>query len=109
MSKHALKEQLRRERNIRSKIYIILLLIVLFFLLYGFFFGNMGYLKYRELKNNEKKLLTEIERISQVNSSLSREIDLLKKDQAYLEKYAKEKFGLVKPGEMIFQFKSEEK
>lgn len=69
----------------------------------------MGYLKYLQLKKNEEKLLKEINQISSENNSLKKEIDLLKKDPAYLEKCAREKFGLVKPGEMVFQFKNEEK
>lgn len=109
MSRHALKEQLRREQSRRIKIYILLLFIIFIALLYNFLFGNMGYFKYRELKKNEQKLLTEIHQVSQTNNSLKQEIDLLKKDQVYLEKYAREKFGLVKPGEMVFQFTNEEK
>ncbi len=109
MSRHALKEQLRREQSRMIKIYIFLLFIIFIALLYSFLFGNMGYFKYRELKKNEQKLLTEINQISQANNSLKQEIDLLKNDQVYLEKYAREKFGLVKPGEMVFQFTNEEK
>lgn len=109
MVRHALKEQLRKEQSRRVKIYILLLCLALIALVYSFLFGNMGYIKYRELKKNEKRLLTEINQIARNNDSLKQEIDLLKKDQVYLEKYAREKFGLVKPGEMIFQFKNEEK
>lgn len=109
MVRYALKEQLRKEQSIRIKISILLLVLILIALQYSFLFGNMGYIKYRELKKNEKRLLTEINQIAQNNNSLKQEIDLLKKDQVYLEKYAREKFGLVKPGEMIFQFKNDEK
>lgn len=109
MGRYALKEQLRKEQSRRIKIFILLLVSTLIALLYSFLFGNMGYLKYRELKKNEERLLTEINQIAKNNNSLKQEIDLLKKDQVYLEKYAREKFGLVKPGEMIFQFKNDEK
>lgn len=109
MGRHALKEQLIREQSRRMKVYIFLLLLILAGLVYSFLFGNMGYLKYRELKKNEQRLTNEINFIVQQNESLKREIDLLKRDQSYLEKYAREKFGLVKPGEMIFQFQNEDK
>jgi len=69
----------------------------------------MGYLKYRELKKNEQKLLTEINQIKKNNESIREEINLLKKDSKYLEKYAREQFGLIKPGEMVFQFQDSEK
>jgi cell division protein FtsB len=105
---YTLKEQVRREKGIRIRVYLLLLFIIFVALLYSFFFGDMGYLKYSELKRNEKKLLTEINQISQINNTLKFEIELLQKDPLYLEKYAKEKFGLVKPGEIIFQFKNED-
>lgn len=69
----------------------------------------MGYLKYLELKKNEQKLMKDINQISMENNALKNEIELLKKDPSYMEKYAREKFGLVKPGEMVFQFQKEEK
>lgn len=109
MARFTLKEQLKKEQTRKIKIYIFLLGLILITLMYSFLFGNMGYLKYKELKKNEQKLLTEVNQITRGNNSLKQEIDLLKRDQAYLEKYAKEKFGLVKPGEMVFQFKNEEK
>ncbi|MCX8034031.1 MAG: septum formation initiator family protein [Thermodesulfovibrio sp.] len=109
MRRFALKEQLKREQGRRMKIYILLLGLILITLIYSFLFGNMGYFKYRELKKNEQKLLTEINQIAKGNNTLKQEIDLLKRDQDYMEKYAREKFGLVKPGEMVFQFKYEEK
>ncbi|GAB5046267.1 hypothetical protein TdN_06590 [Thermodesulfovibrio sp. TK110] len=69
----------------------------------------MGYLKYLELKKNEQRLIKEINRISMENNTLKNEIELLKKDPSYMEKYAREKFGVIKPGEMVFQFQKEEK
>ncbi len=109
MSKYTLKNQLRREHKIRSCMFFFFFILIFITMAYNFFFGEMGYLKYRELKKNEQKLLTEIEQINKINNSLKQEIELLKKDSSYLEKYAREHFGLVKPGEMIFQFENNEK
>ncbi|MDI1472478.1 septum formation initiator family protein [Thermodesulfovibrio sp. 1176] len=109
MSRYVLKEQLKKEKKIRSRLYLIFFLLLFMILAYNFFFGEMGYLKYRELKKNEQKILTEINQIKKTNDSIKHEINLLKKDPKYLEKYAKEQFGLIKPGEMIFQFQDSEK
>ncbi|MEJ5227739.1 septum formation initiator family protein [Thermodesulfovibrio sp.] len=109
MRRNVLKEQLIKEQKRKSLTFLIIFVSIILFLGYSFFFGDMGYLKYRQLKKNEQRLLTEINSISNENNSLKKEIDLLKKDPAYFEKCAREKFGLVKPGEMIFQFKSEDK
>ncbi len=109
MRRNILKEQLRKEKRRRNIIFLLLSILVFSFLFYSFFFGEMGYIKYRQLKNNEQKLVKEINEIYSENKALRGEIELLKKDPAYLEKYAREKFGLVKPGEMVFQFKDEER
>ncbi len=153
MGKHVLREQVIKERKARSKILLLVLLIISGFLVYNFFFGDMGYMKYRQLKNNEQKLVNEINNLSAENTAIKKEIELLKKDQSYflynltqhqlahvlfplgefnknrvrfLAEDAglpvaskpesmevcfleKENYGLVKPGEMVFQFKNEEK
>ncbi|MCS7214581.1 MAG: septum formation initiator family protein [Thermodesulfovibrio sp.] len=109
MKKYSLKEQLLRERKKKDRLFLLLFSLVMLFLSYSFFFGDMGYLKYMELKKNEERILREINEISMENTHLKNEIELLKNDRSYLEKYAKEKFGLVKPGEMVFQFKKEER
>ncbi|MCS7163501.1 MAG: septum formation initiator family protein [Thermodesulfovibrio sp.] len=109
MKRYSLRQQLLIERKKKDKIFFLVSLLVFIFLGYSFFFGDMGYLKYRQLKNNEEKILREIKEISLENALLKKEIELLKSDRSYLEKYAKERFGLVKPGEMVFQFQKEEK
>ncbi|MDI6714483.1 MAG: septum formation initiator family protein [Thermodesulfovibrio sp.] len=109
MSRYVLKEQLKKEKKLRSRLYLIFFLLLFIVLAYNFFFGEMGYLKYRELKKNEQKILTEINQIKRTNESIKEEINLLKKDPKYLEKYAREQFGLIKPGEMVFQFEDREK
>lgn len=109
MRKYSLKEQLLREKKRNDKIFLFLFLIIIIVLGYSFFFGDMGYLKYLQLKKNEQKLIKEINEISTENNALKNEIELLKKEPSYLEKYAREKFGLVKPGEMVFQFQKQEK
>lgn len=108
MRGYPLKVQLLNERKKKKRISLVVFLFIIALLCYNFFFADMGYLKYVELKHNEKKLIKEINEISAENELLKREIELLKKDPAYLEKYAREKFGLVKPGEMVFQFQSPE-
>lgn len=104
-----LKEQLLKEKKKMSKISFLVFLLIILFLGYSFFFGDMGYLKYRQLKKNEQRLINEINELSKENVLLKKEIELLKNDSSYLEKYAREKFGLIKPGEMVFQFQKEEK
>lgn len=100
---------IQKERRRSNIIFYSIFLFVFLLLIYNFFFGQMGYLHYVKLKQNEQRLIKDIMELSAQNQILKKEIELLKKEPAYAEKYAKEKFGLVKPGEMVFQFQSPEK
>jgi cell division protein FtsB len=50
------------------------------------------------------RLVQEIEAIKHENSQLGREIQRLRSDMLYIEKLAREELGLVRPGELVFEF-----
>ena len=52
----------------------------------------------------EEKLTMEIRRLRNENDSLKKQIYLLKTDPFYLEKYARDTFGLAASNEIIFKF-----
>jgi cell division protein FtsB len=52
----------------------------------------------REVKEENGRLLEQ-------NEALKKEITRLERDPDYLEKVAREKHGLLKKGEMVFEFK----
>lgn len=62
-----------------------------------------GYLFYR----SSQKELAEIERknaeLEQSNAALRQEIERLKTDEAYIEKVAREKHGLLKKDERVYE------
>lgn len=45
--------------------------------------------------------------LEQENASLSEEIERLNTDLVYIEKIAREELGLVRPGEIVFEFAEE--
>ena len=68
----------------------------LFFLL-----GRQGvYLIHREM--HRKQL--EIDSKARTIDSLKREIERLNSDTAYIERIAREKLGMARPGEKVFKF-----
>ena len=83
----------------------VFLLVVLLF----FFYGDRGYFEYRRLLDAEKKILADIETLERRRSYLYEKIILLKKDKRYFEGVAREKLGMVKPNETVYelQFQSE--
>jgi cell division protein FtsB len=80
---------------------IILILLVLTFSDRGFY-DNYVYRK----KLNE--LQTTIDSLKRVNDSLAVEIELLKTSNDKIEKVAREKYGMIKPGEKVYRIRIEE-
>ena len=58
----------------------------------------------RELEKKEKEKAAEAARLRIENEQLKKELHLLKYDKFYLEKFARENFGLSKTNELIFKF-----
>ena len=48
--------------------------------------------------------MREIEIVDQKNATLVREVQRLRSDLGYIEKIAREELGLVRPGEIVFEF-----
>jgi len=99
-----LRKQVVSEVRKRRLVFFTIVLLSFIYLFINFTFGNMGLFRYIELNKTKTRLETEIKEISEENKQLGLQIDLLKKDPFYLEKYAREDFGLAKPDEYIFQY-----
>ncbi len=79
---------------------VSLLLLIAFTLI----FTEKGFYTYYKMKNEKERLLFEVDSLKRVNDSLRTEIDLLQTSDEKIEQVAREKFGLVKPGEKIYKF-----
>ena len=88
----------------KLSIWIILLVIIILILL-ALTFSNQGFYDYYLHKNKLKELQSRIDSLRKVNDSLFIEIELLKKDSNKIEQVAREKYGLIKPGEKIYKIK----
>lgn len=102
--KKRLKEQVQRERKIRNLIFYSLTISAILYIGIIFLFGDLGIKKYRALDKTREKLEKEISQIEKENKLLQAQINSLKEDPFYIEKYAREEFGLARPDEYIFQF-----
>jgi cell division protein FtsL len=68
--------------------------------------GNRGLLRLYQMHRDRAALEREIEQLSSVNAALAEQVRLLKTDPARIEGIAREELGLVKPGELIFEFEA---
>ncbi len=67
-------------------------------------FGDRGLMDYRTLMEKRVALEDANQCIVNENGDLKREIMLLKSDLLYIESIARRELGMVKKGDMVYQF-----
>ena len=65
--------------------------------------NDFGLVKLVELKREQTKLEREIHQLTKQQINLNNEISDLKTNVEYIEKIAREKFMMAKPGEKVFK------
>ena len=72
--------------------------------LWKFVVGEMGVVKYYRMSAHARDLKSEIEQMKKDNMLLSKEVAALKTDAAFLERMARDKLGLARPGEVVYYY-----
>jgi cell division protein FtsB len=67
------------------------------------FFSDRGLINLWSLKKEKLEIQNDINRLRNQIAMLEKEEDKLKFDEKYIEKIAREKFKMVKPGERVFK------
>jgi len=104
-----LRHQITGEQRRRTYIFFACVAVAMAYLSYNLVFGDMGLIKYMQLKKNKGRLETEISQVGKENKALGEQVNSLKKDPYFIEKYAREEYGMAKPDEFIFQYKKNDK
>ena len=68
-----------------------------------FIFGDHGLLKLYNIKNERKMIQKKISQLREEKEILKNEKSKIENDLDYIEKIAREKYKMVKPGEKIFK------
>ncbi len=76
---------------------------ILFVLVFPMVFGEMGFLQFVKMQKNQQNLMIDIERLKMENNDLETRISRLRSDPETIERVARERLGLVRPGEVVFQ------
>ena len=66
-------------------------------------FSDRGFITLWNLKKEKVEIQQEINSLRQQIVSLEKEAEKLKFDEKYVEKIAREKFRMVRPGEKVFK------
>ena len=96
----------RNEDEQRDRKMMLLLgsFIAIIFLSWVLFAPGRGFIHYLKLNHEFQTLSEENIRLQAKNDQLAENIKKLQLDSAYLEKVAREKHGLLKRDEMVFDF-----
>jgi cell division protein FtsL len=82
-----------------SKIIWALILVLIFYIVFLF---SDKYAKTLQIKEDIKRLESDIKELKLKNKNLSEEVESLKADK-YIEKIAREELGLTKPDEILIK------
>lgn len=97
------QEELAAARSARKRrlVFVAVLAILIAALSVG---GNKSLVKIFQMSKTRTELQQEIKRLKQVNEELAREIQAVTHNPGQVEAIAREDLGLVKPGEIVYQF-----
>ena len=80
-----------------------LVLLICLSLIIVFIFGDHGLLKLYKIKNQRKTIQAHITQLRDEREKTKKKKNKIENDINYIEKMAREKYKMVKPGEKIFK------
>jgi cell division protein FtsB len=93
----------------RKRLRRIIILVAAVAVLLLLFFPGRSLMSYYRMQKKVSALTDQNARLEQRNRELTAEIKRLQTDDAYLEKLARKKYGLLKDNETVYEFKSSKK
>lgn len=87
----------------------IILGLVVASMIWLLFAPGTGVYSLLKVRNKTSRLEQETQELIQTNEDLQAEIERLKNDTAYLEQIAREKYGMLKKNERVFDFSRSKK
>lgn len=97
------KQKINRQQN-KKVIWILGGILLFFLLLWVVFAPGRGLFAYLKLRQEIVRLAEENRRLEIRNVELSDDINRLRTDEQYLEGVARQKYGLLKKDETVFDF-----
>ncbi|MBN1755941.1 septum formation initiator family protein [bacterium] len=93
----------RNEVKKRVKKFLLILLCIV--VAYMILMGDNGLIAVTRYRNLRKSLEEELENAAAEGESLQKELERLENDTTYIERLAREKYGLAKDNEKIYRFR----
>ena len=99
-----IKKEISESNKKRLKILLLASISFFIFIVIAAIFRDDGVIKVYHLNEKVDSLKNNISKLKKENEKLNTEVYALKNDSSYIEKIAREDLGLVKPGEVVFEF-----
>ena len=93
----------RKKTTKKIKLRLYVFSVILCFGLTTLIFSDFGLKDLLKLKEQKNQLNLKINKLYEQQVALQQEINYLSSDTEYIEKIAREKFLMVKPGEKVFR------
>ena len=100
------KRKIDRSKSIfpsQRQLYKGIVFLIFFSFTIVFIFGDHGLMKLYKIKNERKIIQKKIAQLREDKEILKNEKSKIENDLDYIEKIAREKYKMVKPGEKIFK------
>ena len=100
------KQTVERNKKLHRRIFWGIGAVVAFYLLVPLIVGDMGLVKYFKLRKMNHRLQEEIQQLSDENKKIEDDVHALRSDPVKIEQIARDRLGLVRPDEVVYQFES---
>ena len=97
------KEIRARRQKVRSRTLWVLGICAVVYLLIPMVLGNMSMLKYFRMIDTYDELIEEEKVLLEQNKSIEKDIRSFRSDPETIERVARERLGLIRPGETVYQ------
>ncbi|MFH0920784.1 MAG: septum formation initiator family protein [Fibrobacterota bacterium] len=93
-----------QEASARKKMILLAVAAVVLFLFAFLLGGNYGLLNMVELRKERRGLAQQLRAMQAERDSLQRGLQRLRTDKSEIERIAREKYGMARPGEKVIKF-----
>ncbi len=97
-------EELVAAKRTRKRRFVFVAVVLAILIAASSVVGKKSLVKIFQMSKTRTELQQEIKQLRQVNEEIAREIQALAHNPSQVEAIAREDLGLVKPGEIVYQF-----
>ena len=98
------QEELAAAKRTRKRRFVFVAVVLAILIAASSVGGKKSLVKIFQMSKTRTELQQEIKRLRQVNEEITREIQTFAHNPSQVEAIAREDLGLVKPGEIVYQF-----